>query len=118
MFLFLHYPFVSGYLKFKCLAQGYTGNGSQEVFLSTLRSATSLGLGMFNFFFPVIFRFTLYAVDSRGSHSESSFVSVRTSCPMVDDSRAEGILTSEFFSCNYLYFVFLFHLFHILHNFI
>ncbi|XP_071374010.1 astrotactin-2-like, partial [Centroberyx affinis] len=35
--------------------------------------------------------FTLYAVDSRGSHSESSFVSVRTSCPMVDDSRAEEI---------------------------
>uniref|UniRef100_A0A8C4DBK5 Astrotactin 2 n=1 Tax=Dicentrarchus labrax TaxID=13489 RepID=A0A8C4DBK5_DICLA len=39
----------------------------------------------------VNFRFTLYAVDSRGSHSESSFVSVRTSCPMVDDSRAEEI---------------------------
>uniref|UniRef100_A0A8C7U215 Astrotactin 2 n=1 Tax=Oncorhynchus mykiss TaxID=8022 RepID=A0A8C7U215_ONCMY len=36
-------------------------------------------------------RFTLYAVDSRGSRSESSFVSVRTSCPMVDDSRAEEI---------------------------
>lgn len=39
------------------------------------------------------FRFTLNAVDSRGSNSESSFVSVRTSCPMVDDSRAEGTLT-------------------------
>ncbi|KAM3873968.1 astrotactin-2-like [Diretmus argenteus] len=35
--------------------------------------------------------FTLYAVDSRGGRSESSFVSVRTSCPMVDDSRAEEI---------------------------
>uniref|UniRef100_A0A665WLG6 Astrotactin 2 n=1 Tax=Echeneis naucrates TaxID=173247 RepID=A0A665WLG6_ECHNA len=49
---------------------GYTGNG-----------------------FPVScsLLFTLNAVDSRGSHSESSFVSVRTSCPMVDDSRAEEI---------------------------
>lgn len=37
-----------------------------------------------------VFRFTLHAVDSRGSQSESSYVSVRTSCPMVDDSRAEG----------------------------
>uniref|UniRef100_A0A8D3D484 Astrotactin 2 n=1 Tax=Scophthalmus maximus TaxID=52904 RepID=A0A8D3D484_SCOMX len=42
-------------------------------------------------FFVIISRFTLNAVDSRGSHSESSFVSVRTSCPMVDDSRAEEI---------------------------
>uniref|UniRef100_A0AAQ5Z4F8 MACPF domain-containing protein n=1 Tax=Amphiprion ocellaris TaxID=80972 RepID=A0AAQ5Z4F8_AMPOC len=42
-------------------------------------------------FFFVFLRFTLYAVDSRGSHSESSFVSVRTSCPVVDDSRAEEI---------------------------
>uniref|UniRef100_A0A672GE35 Astrotactin 2 n=1 Tax=Salarias fasciatus TaxID=181472 RepID=A0A672GE35_SALFA len=33
----------------------------------------------------------VYTVDSRGSHSESSFVSVRTSCPVVDDSRAEEI---------------------------
>ncbi|XP_054612972.1 astrotactin-2-like isoform X2 [Dunckerocampus dactyliophorus] len=38
-----------------------------------------------------LYKFTLYAVDSRGSHSESSYVSVRTSCPMVDDSRAEEI---------------------------
>uniref|UniRef100_A0A671VBE5 Astrotactin 2 n=1 Tax=Sparus aurata TaxID=8175 RepID=A0A671VBE5_SPAAU len=38
-----------------------------------------------------LYKFTLYALDSRGSHSESSFVSVRTSCPMVDDSRAEEI---------------------------
>uniref|UniRef100_A0A4W5LGC0 Astrotactin 2 n=2 Tax=Hucho hucho TaxID=62062 RepID=A0A4W5LGC0_9TELE len=38
-----------------------------------------------------LYKFTLYAVDSRGSRSESSFVSVRTSCPMVDDSRAEEI---------------------------
>lgn len=35
-------------------------------------------------------RFTLHAVNSRGGQSESSYVSVRTSCPMVDDSRAEG----------------------------
>ncbi|XP_019937663.2 astrotactin-2 isoform X1 [Paralichthys olivaceus] len=38
-----------------------------------------------------LYKFTLNAVDSRGSPSESSFVSVRTSCPMVDDSRAEEI---------------------------
>ncbi|XP_041825552.1 astrotactin-2-like isoform X2 [Melanotaenia boesemani] len=38
-----------------------------------------------------LYKFTLYAVDSRGSHSESSFVSVRTSCPVVDDSKAEEI---------------------------
>uniref|UniRef100_A0A8C2Z6E4 Astrotactin 2 n=1 Tax=Cyclopterus lumpus TaxID=8103 RepID=A0A8C2Z6E4_CYCLU len=38
-----------------------------------------------------LYKFTLRAVDSRGSSSESSFVSVRTSCPMVDDSRAEEI---------------------------
>uniref|UniRef100_A0A3Q3MX68 Astrotactin 2 n=1 Tax=Labrus bergylta TaxID=56723 RepID=A0A3Q3MX68_9LABR len=38
-----------------------------------------------------LYKFTLHAVDSRGSQSESSFVSVRTSCPMVDDSRAEEI---------------------------
>ncbi|KAM6985991.1 LOW QUALITY PROTEIN: astrotactin-2 [Aplochiton taeniatus] len=38
-----------------------------------------------------LYKFTLYAVDSRGSRSEASFVSVRTSCPMVDDSRAEEI---------------------------
>ncbi|XP_013864760.1 astrotactin-2 [Austrofundulus limnaeus] len=35
--------------------------------------------------------FTLNAVDNRGSPTESSFVSVRTSCPVVDDSRAEEI---------------------------
>ncbi|XP_077352874.1 astrotactin 2 isoform X3 [Festucalex cinctus] len=38
-----------------------------------------------------LYKFTLYAVDSRGSHSDASYVSVRTSCPMVDDSRAEEI---------------------------
>ncbi|XP_056434395.1 astrotactin-2-like isoform X2 [Gadus chalcogrammus] len=38
-----------------------------------------------------LYKFTLYAVDSRGGHSEYSYVSVRTSCPMVDDSRAEEI---------------------------
>ncbi|MED6275284.1 Astrotactin-2 [Characodon lateralis] len=35
--------------------------------------------------------FTLVAVDNRGSHTESTYVSVRTSCPVVDDSRAEEI---------------------------
>ncbi|PWA26709.1 hypothetical protein CCH79_00000959 [Gambusia affinis] len=41
---------------------------------------------------PTMFAaFTLAAVDNRGSHTESSFVSVRTSCPVVDDSRAEEI---------------------------
>ncbi|XP_036384266.1 astrotactin-2-like isoform X1 [Megalops cyprinoides] len=38
-----------------------------------------------------LYKFTLYALDSRGSRSESSFVTVRTSCPIVDDSRAEEI---------------------------
>ncbi|KAL0965495.1 hypothetical protein UPYG_G00282020 [Umbra pygmaea] len=38
-----------------------------------------------------LYKFSLYAVDNRGRRSESSFVSVRTSCPMVDDRRAEEI---------------------------
>uniref|UniRef100_A0AAY4ASV8 Astrotactin 2 n=1 Tax=Denticeps clupeoides TaxID=299321 RepID=A0AAY4ASV8_9TELE len=38
-----------------------------------------------------LYKFSLYAVDSRGSHSEPSFVTVRTSCPMVDDSKAEEL---------------------------
>lgn len=38
----------------------------------------------------IYLRFTLYALDSRGSRSEASYVTVRTSCPIVDDSRAEG----------------------------
>ncbi|KAG7480456.1 hypothetical protein MATL_G00056280 [Megalops atlanticus] len=38
-----------------------------------------------------LYKFTLYAIDSRGRRSESSFVFVRTSCPMVDDIRAEEI---------------------------
>ncbi|XP_060768289.1 astrotactin-2-like [Neoarius graeffei] len=38
-----------------------------------------------------LYKFTLYALDSRGSRSEPSYVSVRTSCPIVDDSRAEEI---------------------------
>ncbi|KAI1905055.1 hypothetical protein AGOR_G00012000 [Albula goreensis] len=38
-----------------------------------------------------LYKFTLYALDSRGSRSESSYVSVRTSCPIVDDSKAEEI---------------------------
>uniref|UniRef100_A0A3P8WHH1 Astrotactin 2 n=1 Tax=Cynoglossus semilaevis TaxID=244447 RepID=A0A3P8WHH1_CYNSE len=44
-----------------------------------------------------LYKFTLNAVDSRGSHSESSFVTVRTSCPMVDDSRAEGTWSEDFY---------------------
>uniref|UniRef100_A0A9J8ATB4 Astrotactin 2 n=1 Tax=Cyprinus carpio carpio TaxID=630221 RepID=A0A9J8ATB4_CYPCA len=38
-----------------------------------------------------LYKFTLYAVDSRGSRSDASFVTVRTSCPMVEDSKAEEI---------------------------
>ncbi|XP_053086615.1 astrotactin-2 isoform X2 [Pangasianodon hypophthalmus] len=38
-----------------------------------------------------LYKFTLYALDSRGSRSEASYVTVRTSCPIVDDSRAEEI---------------------------
>uniref|UniRef100_A0A803T4K8 MACPF domain-containing protein n=1 Tax=Anolis carolinensis TaxID=28377 RepID=A0A803T4K8_ANOCA len=34
--------------------------------------------------------FTLYAVDTRGRHSELSTVTLRTACPLVDDSKAEG----------------------------
>lgn len=40
-------------------------------------------------------RFTLYALDSRGGRSESSYVSVRTSCSVVDDSTAEGTGTTS-----------------------
>ncbi|XP_051528268.1 astrotactin-2-like isoform X2 [Myxocyprinus asiaticus] len=38
-----------------------------------------------------LYKFTLYAMDSRGRRSEASFVTVRTSCSMVDDSKAEEI---------------------------
>ncbi|KAG7314898.1 hypothetical protein KOW79_022201 [Hemibagrus wyckioides] len=38
-----------------------------------------------------LYKFTLYALDSRGSRSDASYVTVRTSCPIVDDSRAEEI---------------------------
>nr|XP_015222639.1 PREDICTED: astrotactin-2 isoform X2 [Lepisosteus oculatus] len=38
-----------------------------------------------------LYKFTLFAVDSRGRRSESSYVSVRTSCPIVDDNKAEEI---------------------------
>lgn len=44
----------------------------------------------FSLCLSVYLRFTLYALDSRGSRSEASYVTVRTSCPIVDDSRAEG----------------------------
>lgn len=57
-----------------------------------------------------IFRFTLHAVDSRGGHSESSFVSVRTPCPMVDDSRAEGILNFDVFAPVLYYASYILHL--------
>ncbi|KAL0605740.1 Astrotactin-2 [Plecturocebus cupreus] len=35
--------------------------------------------------------FTLYAVDTRGRHSELSTVTLRTACPLVDDNKAEEI---------------------------
>ncbi|XP_044848562.1 astrotactin-2 isoform X9 [Mauremys mutica] len=38
-----------------------------------------------------LYKFTLYAVDSRGRHSELSTVTLRTACPLVDDSKAEEI---------------------------
>ncbi|XP_030641157.1 astrotactin-2 [Chanos chanos] len=38
-----------------------------------------------------LYKFSLNAMDSRGSRSEASYVTVRTSCPMVDDSKAEEI---------------------------
>ncbi|MBN3324415.1 ASTN2 protein, partial [Atractosteus spatula] len=38
-----------------------------------------------------LYKFTLFAVDSRGRRSESSYVSLRTSCPIVDDNKAEEI---------------------------
>uniref|UniRef100_A0A8V1AKB4 Astrotactin-2 n=1 Tax=Gallus gallus TaxID=9031 RepID=A0A8V1AKB4_CHICK len=47
---------------------------------------------MKTFFFHFLpFRFTLYAVDTRGRHSELSTVTLRTACPLVDDSKAEEI---------------------------
>lgn len=87
----------------KCLVQKFTGNGLPAYFLLTFATSSYLVLFTNNkfAFVPFVFvisRFTLSAVDSRGSHSESSFVSVRTSCPMVDDSRAEGTLTLLTFS--------------------
>uniref|UniRef100_A0A8C2Z6I0 Astrotactin 2 n=1 Tax=Cyclopterus lumpus TaxID=8103 RepID=A0A8C2Z6I0_CYCLU len=45
----------------------------------------------FFLFFMDYYQMNKLKLDSRGSSSESSFVSVRTSCPMVDDSRAEEI---------------------------
>ncbi|XP_028918563.1 astrotactin-2 isoform X3 [Ornithorhynchus anatinus] len=38
-----------------------------------------------------LYKFTLYAVDTRGRHSELSTVTLRTACPLVDDNRAEEI---------------------------
>ena len=40
--------------------------------------------------FLLYHRFTLYAVDTRGRHSELSTVTLRTACPLVDDNKAEG----------------------------
>nr|XP_020042819.1 astrotactin-2-like [Castor canadensis] len=38
-----------------------------------------------------LYKFTLYAVDTRGRHSELSTVTLRTACPLVDDIKAEEI---------------------------
>ncbi|XP_021117832.1 astrotactin-2 isoform X6 [Heterocephalus glaber] len=38
-----------------------------------------------------LYKFTLYAVDTRGRHSELSTVTLRTACPLVDDNKAEEI---------------------------
>ncbi|KAF7241063.1 Astrotactin-2 [Varanus komodoensis] len=38
-----------------------------------------------------LYKFTLYAVDTRGRHSEISTVTLRTACPLVDDGKAEEI---------------------------
>uniref|UniRef100_A0A670JST7 Astrotactin 2 n=1 Tax=Podarcis muralis TaxID=64176 RepID=A0A670JST7_PODMU len=38
-----------------------------------------------------LYKFTLYAVDTRGRHSELSTVTLRTACPLVDDSKAEEV---------------------------
>ncbi|KAK9392440.1 astrotactin-2-like [Crotalus adamanteus] len=38
-----------------------------------------------------LYKFTLYAVDTRGRHSELSTITLRTACPLVDDSKAEEI---------------------------
>ncbi|XP_026544745.1 astrotactin-2-like [Notechis scutatus] len=38
-----------------------------------------------------LYKFTLYAVDTRGRHSELSTITLRTACPLVDDTKAEEI---------------------------
>uniref|UniRef100_A0A8C8SMG6 Astrotactin 2 n=1 Tax=Pelusios castaneus TaxID=367368 RepID=A0A8C8SMG6_9SAUR len=38
-----------------------------------------------------LYKFTLYAVDTRGRHSELSTVTLRTACPLVDDGKAEEL---------------------------
>ncbi|XP_061460292.1 astrotactin-2 isoform X1 [Rhineura floridana] len=38
-----------------------------------------------------LYKFTLCAVDTRGRHSELSTITMRTACPLVDDSKAEEI---------------------------
>lgn len=54
------------------------------------------GIKMYFSFLPS--RFTLYAVDTRGRHSELSTVTLRTACPLVDDSKAEGQRSGTSFS--------------------
>uniref|UniRef100_A0A6I8RWD2 Astrotactin 2 n=1 Tax=Xenopus tropicalis TaxID=8364 RepID=A0A6I8RWD2_XENTR len=38
-----------------------------------------------------LYKFTLFAVDTHGRHSAQSSVTLRTACPLVDDSKAEEI---------------------------
>ncbi|KAM4695638.1 astrotactin-2 [Rhinophrynus dorsalis] len=38
-----------------------------------------------------LYKFILIAVDTHGRHSEQSSVTIRTACPLVDDSKAEEI---------------------------
>ncbi|KAM4661817.1 astrotactin-2 [Discoglossus pictus] len=38
-----------------------------------------------------LYKFTLFAVDTHGRHSAQSSVTLRTACPLVDDTKAEEI---------------------------
>ncbi|KAM8933983.1 astrotactin-2 isoform 2-T2 [Pelodytes ibericus] len=38
-----------------------------------------------------LYKFTLFAVDTHGRHSSKNSVTLRTACPLVDDSKAEEI---------------------------
>lgn len=57
--------------------------------LHRLSKALSELTAWYSVFLPCC-RFTLYAVDTRGRHSELSTVTLRTACPLVDDNKAEG----------------------------